>query len=53
MKYNVAQTVIDIIEADDPDSALEEFNRRLANAGFEIYGEETTPGAILSETQED
>ncbi len=29
MKYNVAQTVVDIIEADDPDSAFGELNRRL------------------------
>lgn len=52
MKFNVAQSVVDLVEAPDAESALKDLNRRLAEAGFEIFGEATEPGAFESEDQE-
>jgi hypothetical protein len=48
--YNVAEYVVDLVEADSPGDARRDFRERLKAAGFDPYdGDETAPGAFESE----
>lgn len=51
--YNVAHSVVDLIEADTPEAAVAELSRRLSAAGFEPYPEypEDLRQAFVSEDQ--
>jgi hypothetical protein len=49
--YNVAATVVSLIDADSPETAIQELRTRLENAGFVVFDTEgeCAPNAFESE----